>query len=41
MHEQACSCGEAASYQLPIVVAFWVIWIVSTEEGSSLMQNLM
>ena len=25
----------------PIWVAFWIIWIVSTEECSSLMQNLM
>ena len=32
---------EAANHQLPIAVAFWIIWIVSTEECSSLMQNLM
>ena len=32
---------EAASHQLPIAVAFWIIWIVSVEECSSLTQNLM
>ena len=34
-------CDEAASYQLPIAVAFWIIRIVSVEECSSLAQNLM
>ena len=29
-------CDEAANHQLPIVEAFWVIWIVSGEECSSL-----
>ena len=32
---------EAANHQLPIAVAFWVTQIVSTEECSSLMQNLV
>ena len=41
MHEQACCCDEAASHQLPIVVAFWIIQTVSAEECSSLTQNLM
>ena len=41
MHEWACCRVEAANHQLPITVAFWVIWTVSTEEGSSLRQNLM
>ena len=40
MHEWAC-CDEAASHQLPIGVAFWIIWTVSTEGCSTLMQNLM
>ena len=40
-HEQACGCDEAASHQFPIAAAFWIIWIVSTEECSSLMPNLM
>ena len=30
-----------ANHQLPIAVAFWIIWIVSVEECSSLMQDLM
>ena len=34
-------CGEAANHQLPIAAAFWIIQIVSTEECSSLLQNLM
>ena len=41
MYEQACCCIEAANQQLPIAAAFWVIQIVSMEECSSLMQNLM
>ena len=41
MHEQACCCDEAANHQLPIAAAFWIIWIVSAEECSSLTPNLM
>ena len=41
MHKWVCCHYEAANYQLPIAAAFWIIQIVSTEEGSSLMQNLM
>ena len=41
MHEQACCHDEAANHQLPTAVAFWIIWIVSMEEHSSLMQNLV
>ena len=41
MHEQAHCRDEAANHQLPIAAAFWIIWIVSAEECSSLMQNLM
>ena len=41
MHEQAHCCDEAANHQLPIVAAFWIIWIISTEEWWSLMQILM
>ena len=40
MHEQVHCCDEAANHQLLIAVAFWVIWIVSAGECSSLMQNL-
>ena len=40
IHEQVC-CDEAANHQLLIAVAFWIIQIVSMEECSSLMQNLM
>ena len=36
MHEWAHYCDKAANHQLPIAVAFWIIWIVFTEE-----QNLM
>ena len=39
-HEWA-GCAEAANHQLPVAAAFWIIWIVSTEKCSSLMQNLM
>ena len=39
--EWVCCCDEAANHQLPIAFAFWVIWIVSREECSSLTQNLM
>ena len=41
MHEQAHCCDEAASHQLPIAAAFWIIRIVSTEACSSLMKNFM
>ena len=41
MHEWACCHEEAANHQLPTASAFWIIWIVSFEECSSLMQNLM
>ena len=34
-------CDEAAHHQLPTAAAFWIIQIVSVEEWSSLMQNLM
>ena len=40
MHERNC-CDEAANHHLPIAAAFWIIQIVSAEECSSLMQNLM
>ena len=39
MHEWVCCCEEAANHQLPIAAAFWIIWIVSTEECSVLTQN--
>ena len=41
MHKQAHCDDEAAKHQLPIAVAFWIIWTVSVEECSSLMQNMM
>ena len=41
MHEWAHCHDEASSHQLPIAAAFWIIRIVSTEEHSSLTQNLM
>ena len=41
MHEWVCCRDEAANHQLPIAVAFWITWIVSAEECSSLTQNLM
>ena len=40
MHERLC-CDEAANHQVPIAVAFWIIQIVSVEEYSGLMQNLI
>ena len=39
MYEQVCHCGEAANHQWAIAAAFWIIWIVSVEECSSLTQN--
>ena len=41
MHERVHCHDEAANHQLPIAVAFWIIWTVSVEECSSLTQNLM
>ena len=41
LHEWACCRHEAANHQLPTAVAFWILWIVSVEECSSLTQNLM
>ena len=41
MHERVHYHNEAANHQLPIAAGFWIIWIVSVEECSSLMQNLM
>ena len=41
MYEQAHCPNESANHQLPIAAAFWIIRIVSREEFSSLMQNLM
>ena len=41
IHEWACCRDEAANHQLPIAAAFWIIQIVSTEEWSSLAQNLL
>ena len=41
MHDQVHCRAEATNHQLPIVLAFWIIWKVSAEECSSLTQNLM
>ena len=41
MQKWARCRDEAANHQLPRAVAFWIIQIVSTEECSSLTQNLM
>ena len=41
MHEWSCCHGEAVNHQLSIAKDFCIIRIVSTEECSSLMQNLM
>ena len=41
IHKQAHCHNEAAKNELPVIVAFWVIQIVSPEECSSLMQNLL
>ena len=40
MMQEHCH-DEAASHQLPMTAAFWIIRIVSTEESSSLMQTVM
>ena len=41
MHKRMCCRDKAANHQSLITVDFWIIWIVFTEECSSLMQNLM
>ena len=41
MCEQVNYHDEAVNHQLPMAVAFWIIWIVSMGECSSLMLNLM
>ena len=41
IHEWVHCPDEAANHQLPVAVAFWITWIVSVEECSSLTQNLM
>ena len=41
MHEWAYCPDEAANHHLPMAVVFWIIQIVSTEEYSKLMQNLI
>ena len=41
MHELLHCLDEAANHQLPRAAAFWIIQIASTEECSSLVQNLM
>ena len=41
MHEQVHCRDEGAYHQVPIVVAFCIIWIVFTLECSSLKQHLM
>ena len=41
MYEQAHCRDEAANHQLPIAVAFCIIWIFSVEDFSSLIQNVM
>ena len=40
MHEKACCHDEAANHQLLIAADFWIIWVVSAEECSTLKQNL-
>ena len=40
-HEWVCCHDEASNHQWPVAAAFWIIWIVSVEECSSLTQNLM
>ena len=41
MHEWVHRCDEAANHKQPIAATFWIIWIVSMEECSNLMQNLV
>ena len=40
MREEVHCHDEAATHQLPTASAFWIMWIVSMEECSSLTQNL-
>ena len=41
IHELARCHDKVAHHQLPTVVAFWIIWLVSVEKCSSLRWNLM
>ena len=41
MHEWVCCHDEAANHHLPIAAAIWIIWIVSTEECSSLTSKIL
>ena len=41
MHQWARVRGDTANHQLPIAAAFWIIWVVSMAECSSLMENLI
>ena len=41
MGGQTCCHDKAASQQLPIAAAFWILWMVSPEKCSSLRQTLM
>ena len=41
LQETWCMSRRVVVMKLPIAVAFWIIWIVSPEECSNLMQNLM
>ena len=41
LHKQAHCRDEGANHPLPIAAAFWIIWITSTDEYFSLMQNLI
>ena len=41
MQEQVCRQDEAANHQLPIVAAFWIMWVVSMDECPSLTKELM
>ena len=41
MHEWVHCHDEAANHQLAIAAASWIIWIISAEKCSRLMQNLM
>ena len=41
MHVWVHCHDEAVSHQLPVAVAFWIIWIVSMEECSTLIPSLM
>ena len=41
MYERVRCHDEAANHQLPIAAVFWIMQIVSMEECSSLMQNLI